>query len=314
MTSLAYGFDSQGHRGARGLLAENTLPAFAKALAIGVNTLELDIAVTSDNIIVITHNPKLQAETTRDKDGAWLDETGPAIHSLTLQQIKSYDVGRLKSGTKYQARFPQQQGLDGVSIPTLVELIQLIKRSGNTQVRLNIETKLQPKKPELYPDPDIFIDLLLKTLKRQDFVNRVTIQSFDWRSLQEVQKQAPAIPTSYLTVQQGWMDNIQSGEPGPSIWTAGYDIDNYDGNTVEMIKAAGGNIWSSHHRNVSSSSINQAHALGLKVKVWTVNNTDRMQTLINMGVDGIITDYPDKLRQVLKNLGYPLPLQTPVSP
>ncbi len=314
LTNTVYGFDSQGHRGARGLLPENTLPAFAKALAIGVTTLELDVLVTSDNILVITHNQSLQPETTRNKNGNWLNETGPAIRSMTLQQLITYDVGKLKPGTKYQSRFPRQVALEGVHIPTLVELIQLINRSGNTELRLNIETKLNPMKPELTPDPEKFIALLLKTLKEQNFSDRVTIQSFDWRTLQEVQKQAPAIPTSYLTAQQNWLDNIQPGQQGASVWTAGFDIDDFDGNVAAMIKAAGGKIWSSFHREISADKVKQAHDMGLKVKVWTVNNSERMQTLINMGVDGIITDYPDKLRQVLQDLEYPVPQQTPILP
>jgi len=314
LTNTAYSFDSQGHRGARGLLAENTLPAFSKALAIGVNTVELDTLVSSDNVIVITHNPRLQPEITRNKEGVWLEKTGPAIYSLTLKQLISYDVGGLQPGTKYQARFPQQVTQDGIHIPTLVELIQLVQRSGNTEVRLNIETKLQPMEPDLTPDPDKFIALLLKTLNEHNFIDRVTIQSFDWRTLQQVQKQAPAIPTSYLTAQQSWLDNIQSGQTGASAWTAGFDIDNFDGNVAAMIKAAGGHIWSPYHREVSATKIKQAHALGLKVKVWTVNNADRMQSLINMGVDGIITDYPDKLRAVLKKLNMDLPEQAIVSP
>lgn len=314
LTNSVYGFDSQGHRGARGLLPENTLPAFAKALSIGVTTLELDILVSSDNILVITHNPSLQPETTRNKNGTWLNETGPAIYSMTLQQLKTYDVGRLKPGTRYQSRFPRQVAQDDIHIPTLVELIQLINRSGNTEVRLNIETKLNPMKSELTPGPEKFIALLLKTLTEQSFMDRVTIQSFDWRTLQEVQKLAPAIPTSYLTAQQNWLDNIQSGQQGASVWTAGLDIDNFDGNIAAMIQAAGGHVWSPYHREVSASKIKQAHALGLKVKVWTVNNADRMQSLINMGVDGIITDYPDRLRTVLKKLKMDVPEQTVISP
>ncbi len=314
MTDLAYGFDSQGHRGARGLMPENTLAAFAQALSIGVNTLELDLGTTRDGVIVVSHNPKLEPETTRDQSGKWLPETGAAIRSLSLAELRTYDVGRLKPGTGYQARFSEQVAVDGARIPTLKEVLQLIRRSGNEQVRLNIETKLRPTEPELYLDPKTFVSTLLEVIRDQGFLDRVTIQSFDWRTLMETQSQAPEIPTSYLTVQQSWFDNIGSGEPGPSPWTAGYDIDSFAGGLPEMIKTAGGRIWSVHHLELTADDMKKAHDLGLEVKVWTVNQTDRMNDLIDMGVDGIITDYPDRLRQVLKDRGMATAMPTPVSP
>ncbi|MBT4934393.1 MAG: glycerophosphodiester phosphodiesterase [Rhodospirillaceae bacterium] len=314
MTDLANGFDSQGHRGARGLMPENTLASFAKALSIGVNTLELDVGATSDGAIVVTHNPRLEPETTRNQDGQWLDETGPGIRSLTLKELKSFDVGRVKPGTRYHERFSDQTAVDGARIPTLEEVLHLIRRSGNENVRLNIETKLRPTEPELFLEPREFVSSLLKIIHQQGFSVRVTIQSFDWRTLQETQRQAPNIPTSYLTVQQDWYDNLLMGKPGPSPWTAGHDIDNYAGNVPEMVKKAGGQIWSAFHPEMTAEKVKQAHDLGLKVKVWTVNDTDRMEALIDMGVDGIITDYPDRLRGVLEKRGMPLPKQTPVSP
>ncbi len=314
MTDLAHGFDSQGHRGARGLSPENTLVSFARALSIGVTTLELDVGATRDGAIVVTHNPRLEPDATRDKNGNWLDETATAIRSLTLKELQTFDVGRLKPGTRYKARFPHQVAVDGTRIPTLVEVLQLVRRSGNEHVRLNIETKLRPVEPELFMGPADFIAALLGILRGHDFMERVSIQSFDWRTLQEMQRRAPNVPTSYLTVQQDWFDNIRMSVPGSSPWTAGYDIDTFAGSIPHMVKAAGGRIWSLHHREVSADSVKQAHDLGLEVKVWTVNDADRMEVLIRMGVDGIITDYPDRLRQVLEKLGMPTPMQTPVSP
>jgi len=313
MINNAHSFDSQGHRGARGLLPENSLAAFARALSIGVTTLELDVCVTADDIIVITHNYRLEPEITRKESGEWLSETGPAIRSLTLKELRTYDVGRLNPGRSYQAGLAEQVAIDGTRIPTFKELLNLMQRSGNDVVRLNIEAKLRPMEPVLYPNPEEFITAILKIVREEGFIERITIQSFDWRALQETQHQAPDVPTAYLTVQQAFLNTVRRGEPGPSPWHAGFDIETY-GSIPETIKAAGGSIWSSYHREVSSQSIKQAHNLGLEVKVWTVNDMDRMETLINMGVDGIITDYPDRLRQVLKKLNMALPRQTPVSP
>ncbi len=301
LIGIANGFDAQGHRGARGLAPENTLSSFATALSIGVSTLELDVGVTGDGVIVVTHDPRLKPDTTRDKNGAWLSENGPAIHTLTLKELRKFDVGRLNPATRYQNRFPNQIAVDGASIPTLKEVLLLVECSRNGQVRLNIETKLNPFEPELFPQPTEFVSELLKVVGKHGFLKRVTIQSFDWRTLQEVQDQAPSIPTSYLSAQQSWLDNIQAGEADHSPWTAGFDIDDFE-DVPEMVKAAGGRIWSPYYRELSKENLQKAHALGLEVKVWTVNDLDSMEALVSMGVDGIITDYPDRLRRVLDKL------------
>ncbi|MFT5115106.1 MAG: glycerophosphoryl diester phosphodiesterase [Parasphingorhabdus sp.] len=314
MSASANGFDAQGHRGTRGLVAENTLASFAKALSIGVNTLELDVGISSDNVVVVIHNPRLEPEIVRDSNGNWLQESGAAIHSLTLVELKTFDVGGVNPVTRYHQRFPEQVSVHGAQIPTLEEVIMLLKRSGSDRIGLNIETKLKPIDTHLFASPSEFVTAILDVLRSQDFLHRVTIQSFDWRTLKLVQDMEPNIPTSYLTAQQGWMDNILVGEPGASPWTAKYDIDDYNGSLPRMIKAAGGNIWSAYHQEVSAESIAEAHALGLVVKVWTVDDPERMLELINMGVDGIITDYPDRLIAVLKKLGMPLPTQHVVSP
>ncbi len=312
MNDSSFGLEIQGHRGARGLMPENTLAGFAKALSIGVTTLELDVGVTSDRVVVATHNPRLEPETTRDKDGNWLEGTGPAIWSLSLRELRCYDVGRLNPVTDYSTRHPQQRPVDGARIPTLAEVMDLVRRSGNTKVRLSIETKLNPGEPGLTPLPEDFVSAILKVARDKNFLHRITIQSFDWRTLLETQEQAPGVPTSYLTVQQPWKDNIQIDEPGPSPWTAGFDIRDFGYSIPRAIAAAGGHIWSPNFRDLSVGDVVLAHNLGLSVKVWTVNDAAQMESLIIMGVDGIITDYPDRLRKVLEKRGLPLPEPTPV--
>jgi glycerophosphoryl diester phosphodiesterase len=314
MTDLSYGFDAQGHRGARGLAPENTLAGFARALSVGVDTLELDVGVSRDGVVVVSHNPRLEPDVTRDEHGNWLDETGPAIHALTLAELKTFDVGRLKPGTPYQGEFPEQAAADGARIPTLIEVLDLIRRSGNDRVRLNIETKLRPMEPDLTLSPQDFMSALLGVLHERGFDGRFTIQSFDWRTLRESQRQAKGVPTSYLTVRQVWFDTMELDQPGPSPWTDGYDIDDFGGSIPDMIKAAGGTFWSSYFREITPGDVERAHELGLQIKVWTVNEPGDMETMIDMGVDGIITDYPDRLRRVLEKLGMALPTPTPVAP
>lgn len=310
----ALGFDLQGHRGARGLMPENSLPGFAEALSIGVSTLELDVAVTKDNEAVVIHNPRLEPELVRDASNHWLTESGPAIHDLTLAEVKTFDVGRLNPETRYASRYPEQQPVDGTRIPTLGEVFDLVKRAGNETVRFNIETKLSPDNPELTLPPQEFARIVLRVVEKHGLQHRVAIQSFDWRTLQEVQRLAPEITTSYLTVNQNWLNNTQIGEPGASPWMAGFDVDAYEGSRPAAVKAAGGKIWSSYFREVDPASVAKAHELGLLVKVWTVNTAHDMEKLIDMGVDGIITDYPNVLRKLLIDKGIPVPDPTPVSP
>jgi len=307
----AAAFDLQGHRGARGLMPENTLPAFARALAIGVSTLELDLAISADGVVVVSHNPRLEPELAR-LDGKWIEHSSPPIHELTLQQVRRYDVGRLDPASKYAERYPAQQGLDGVPIPTLVEVFELTRRAGNPKVGFNIEIKVNPETPQLTLAPDQFAATVIEVVREHGMQDRVTIQSFDWRALRAVQKLAPEITTSYLTADQRWLSNLQSGVDGPSPWLGGLDIDDFGGSAPRAIAAAGGDTWSAYHREVDAAAIRLAHELGLQVNVWTVNEVERMRELIAMGVDGIITDYPDRLRRLLVELGIPVPKPTPV--
>ena len=306
----AGGFDLQGHRGARGLAPENSLPAFTKALAIGVSTLELDVGITADHQVVVSHDSRLSPSLVRDASGAWLSQPTPALYQLTLERLQRFDSGRIAPGSRYARRFPEQIGQDGVTIPTLAQVAALTKRLGNHRVRFNIETKLRPDRADETPPVAVFVDLLLAAIKRAGITDRVSIQSFDWRSLRRVQGIAPNIPTVYLTAQQRWLDNLQAGRPGTSPWTAGLDIDEHGGSVPRLIKAAGGSIWSPYHKELDGPQLQEAHALGLKVVVWTVNDDWRMAELIELGVDGIITDYPGRLRAVMAKKGLPLPVAT----
>ncbi len=300
-------FEAQGHRGARGLLPENTLAGFARALTIGVSTLELDVGLSRDRTVVVTHNPRLEPDTARGPDGHWLQGSGPAVFSLTLAQIKSYDVGRLNPSIDYAERYPHQVPIDGARIPTLGEVMDLVMRSGLEDVGLNIELKLQPGEPELTPSPREFAEAVLTVVRDRGFTRRVTLQSFDWRPLQILQILAPDIPTSYLTIQQDWYDTVRPGTRGISPWLAGFDPRDFGGDIPRLIKSAGGQSWSAHFRDLTPQTLARAHELGLRVVTWTVNDCRAMRELIEMGVDGIISDYPNRLREAMSDCGLSLP-------
>jgi glycerophosphoryl diester phosphodiesterase len=311
-------FDLQAHRGGRALAPENTLPAFAHALSMGVTTLELDTGVTKDGVVVVCHDPSLNPNVARGPDGRWLAKKGPAIHELTLAELSAYDVGRLNPESSYGRQFPDQKPVDGTRIPRLADLFALVKKSGNTQVRFNIETKVTPTAPDETLAPEPFTRAVLAVIREAGMQERVTIQSFDWRTLQLVQKLAPRIPTVYLTAQQKWLDNIGGSAPaagqapGPSPWTAGVQLQDH-GSIPRMVRAAGGTIWSPYYGEVDAETVAEAKALGLRTVVWTVNQPAAIEKMLDLGVDGIISDRPDLVRAEMKKRGMPLPAATPVS-
>jgi glycerophosphoryl diester phosphodiesterase len=296
--------DLQGHRGARGLLAENTLPSFTLALQAGVSTLELDVVVTRDDVLVISHDPALNPDITRDAQGQFLRSKGPDIRQLSFEQLQSYDVGRINPASRYAQTFSAQKGQDGVRIPRLKDLFERVKAQGHTQVQFAIETKITPQRPDQTPDPERFVQLLLKEVRDHGMQGRVQILSFDWRTLQAVQKLAPGMPTVYLTAQLPTLDNlgIQSGQA--SAWTAGFQYAQY-GSVPRMIQAAGGTHWSSFWRELDAQKVREAQSLGLKVLAWTVNDRQSMGQMLDLGVDGLVTDRPDIAAELLKERGIP---------
>ncbi|MDO9360632.1 MAG: glycerophosphodiester phosphodiesterase [Polaromonas sp.] len=302
LAAFSAGFDLQGHRGARGLAPENTLPAFERALALGVTTLELDVGLTLDGVVVVAHDPYLNPLITRDAAGQWLPGSkGPLIRSLTLAQLQSHDVGRIQPGTPYANTFNSQQPVDGTRIPTLAALFDRIKLLGASSVRFNIETKLNPEQPLDTASPQAMTEALLKVIRDAGMLQRVTIQSFDWRTLRLVQQLEPGIPTAYLSIQSANSNNINSG-----AWTAGFKISEH-ASVPAMVKAAGGAVWSPNAGALTQALVQQAQALGLKVIPWTVNQPADMERLTGWGVDGLITDYPDRLRDVLRQRQITLP-------
>ena len=291
--------DLQAHRGGRGLLPENTLPAFAHALKIGVTTLELDAAITRDGVVVISHDPVLNSAITRGPDGKWLTQKGPPIYSQTYADLLQYDIGRIDPASKYAEQFPTQRAIDGLRFATLAELFVLVAASGDTRVRFSIETKLSPFQRDATVAPEDFVDALLSVIDAHGMRDRVSLQSFDWRTLKIAQQKAPTIPTVYLSAQQKFFDNINAGDWQGSAWTAGLNAREFGDSVARMVNAAGGAAWSPYFRDIDQAKVREAQALGLHVIVWTVNETADIERMLNWKVDGIISDYPDRVRTIL---------------
>ena len=251
----------QGHRGARALRPENTIPAFEYAIAAGVDALELDMAVTKDNVLVISHDPYLEAPVC----------TGPqrkaVIHELTLAQVKEWDCGAVRN-----PKFPKQQPVVGTRMPTLDEVFDLAPRGS---FLFNIETKSFPEHPELTPDPAEFVKLVLQKIRKHHLESRVVLQSFDFRTLRAMKKIAPEIALSAL-------------------------YDGLPRRFVDIAKEAAAGIVSPEFHLVTAEQVREAHQAGLQVLPWTPDSADQWDRLVADGVDGIITDDPAALIAWLK--------------
>jgi glycerophosphoryl diester phosphodiesterase len=270
-------FDKEGHRGCRGLMPENTIPAMLHAIGLGVTTLEMDIVFTKDKKAILSHEPFFNHEITTKPDGSFIeekDEKSYNIYQMTYEQVKTYDVGM-----KPHPRFPQQQKLKAIK-PLLSDLIDSVKKDMMTRRRpfpyYNIETKTQPATDNIYhPAPAEFVESLMSVIKEKDIEEYVIIQSFDFRTLQYLHQHYPGMKTAML-------------------------IEDFDKRGLEVQLQALGftpTIYSPAYQLVNEELVKKCHEEKIKVVPWTVNDKAKMDELKKMGVDGIISDYPDLFNQ-----------------
>jgi glycerophosphoryl diester phosphodiesterase len=290
-----------GHRGARGLFAENTMPGFGYLTDIGIGAIEFDVLATSDGVPVLTHNPRLSAQTTRGPDGAWLEGEGPAIFETPLDALQRHDVGAIRIGTEYHAKFPDQARLRGVAIPTLDAFCNWAAEQAD--LLLMAEIKSFPTRPQFAPAPADLVAATLAPLRAHGLIERSVLQSFDWRVLDAVRVQAPGVVRSYLSrlaIPGGTFDAYTYPA---SPWMNGVDLSAHDNSVPQTIADIGGHVWCPYFEDLTQTDLDRAHALGLVVNVWTVNTTEDLHRMAEMGVDGIITDYPARAQNVLAELG-----------
>ena len=289
-----------GHRGAAGLYPENTLSGFKRALDIGVDGIELDVMTSADGMLCVHHDYRLNPEITQTSDKQWLaNQSDMLIKNMTVEELQAYNVGRLKPHTKYAEKYPDQQAIDGERIPVLREVIALLKERSVHQTKLWIEIKTSPEQPDLTPPPETVVRQVLKILRDENVESQTLVLSFNWTILALVRKMAPQIPTAYLSVTAEWLDNIKIGQPGPSPWTAGIDVNDYHGSIPHSIHAAGGKIWCAWFETLTKKEVQAAHDLGLKVFTWYVDSERDMEKFLKMDVDGIITNRPDRAKRLL---------------
>lgn len=274
----AIAFDTQGHRGCRGLMPENTIPAMIKALDLGVTTLEMDAVITKDSQVVLSHEPFFNHEISTSPDGLPISEATEKQHNifqLDYAQVKRYDVGLAK-----HPRFPRQEKIAAVK-PLLADVFDAADAHAKKTIRAlpfyNIETKSQASTDnQFHPEPGRFVELLMQVIQQKKIEQRVIIQSFDVRTLQYLHQHYPQIQTAYLVER-------------PSLNSMDAQI-----NKLGFTPT----IFSPEHRLVTTAMINYCREKNIKLIPWTVNDLPTMQKLKDMGVDGVISDYPDLFAQL----------------
>lgn len=302
-------FDLEAHRGGRDVRPENTLYSYAYAIELGATSIECDMQLTKDGQIVMSHNPILNSDITRDKNGNYIENNKYDIRLMTVDELKKFDVGVMdpNCGEYYDLHGKTQFTYDA-KIPTLEELMQLIQSYGDKNIVLNIETKSYPDPASAgyknNADPKKFVEVFNNIVKKYNMEDRVVLQSFDWQTLIEMKKLNPNISTSALWQEQpSWgrdSESLRRYEKKKSPWLGGLDIKDYQGNPVKAAHAIGADIISPYYTEISKQDVDEAHSLGMKVVPWTVNNEKDMTMLLDMGVDGIISDKPWLLKQVLE--------------
>lgn len=302
-------FDLEAHRGGRDVRPENTLYSYAYAIELGATSIECDMQLTKDGQIVMSHNPILNSDITRDENGNYIENNKYDIRLMTVDELKKFDVGVIdpNCGEYYDLHGKTQFTYDA-KIPTLEELMQLIQSYGDKNIVLNIETKSYPDPASAgyknNADPKKFVEVFNNIVKKYDMEDRVVLQSFDWQTLIEMKKLNPNISTSALWQEQpSWgrdSESLRRYEKKKSPWLGGLDIKDYQGNPVKAAHAIGADIISPYYTEISKQDVDEAHSLGMKVVPWTVNNEKDMNMLLDMGVDGIISDKPWLLKQVLE--------------
>ena len=269
-------FDWQGHRGCRGLMPENTIPAFVKALELGVNTLELDVVISKDGQVVVSHEPYFNPDISTAPDGKPVPKGSKInLYEMAYTDIKKYDVG-----TRGNAAFAEQQKMPAHK-PLLAEVIKVVedyrKKHKLAAFGYNIELKSEADEYDKWqPQPAVFCDLVYKILATNTLFERVTVQSFDFNILKHWKKQTDAGAYKKVAI-SALVSNLEGIEK--NIENLGFKPD----------------VYSPYYKLLNTEKVKQLHVLGIKVIPWTVNTAAEMTNLQQMGVDGIITDYPNRI-------------------
>ena len=282
-----------GHRGARGDLPENTLKSFKYLFENGISAYETDIVISKDLVPIINHDFRLNPALTKDSEGNWITNDDIKIYDLTYEQLSKFTIGSINKKSKYGRKFDKQKNLPKQEIPKLSDLLELTSRNILDGLLINLEIKSTPIENNLTPHPDIMAKLIIDEVNKFKLRDNVIYSSFDWRILREIKTLDSKIPRAYLTSKK--RGKIYDKSPWLDLMPV-YDKDNLG--LPKLVKKLGGNAWHPKHKDIKREDVRISHDEGLPINVWTVNEEYDMMRMIDYGVDGIMTDYPVKLKEL----------------
>ena len=286
-----------GHRGARGDLPENTLESFKYLFKNNINAYETDILISKDLIPVITHDFRLDPSFTKDNEGNWITDENIIIFDLSYDELLKFDVGSLNKLSRYGRRFVNQKTLENQKIPKLSELLELSSKNKSENLLINLEIKSTPDEENLTPTPEEMVKLVMKEVNKSNLQNKIIISSFDWRTLTEIKNLYPEISRAYLSFQQQVGIKIKNTIYNRSPWMSYLPFfEKYE--LPKIIKSQGGKALHPYHKDITKKLVDISHQEDLPVNVWTVNEENDMLKMIEYGVDGIMTDYPLRLKEL----------------
>ena len=279
-----------GHRGARGVFPENTLDSFQYLFDNNISAYETDILISKDLVPVITHNFHLNPSLTKDSDGNWLEKDDIKIYDLTFENISSYEVGSINKLSRYGRRFINQKKLKNQKIPKLSQLLDLTSKNIIPNLLINLEIKSTPMVKNLTPAIEELVRLVIEEVHKSKLKDKIIYSSFDWNILKEIKNYNPNLPRAYLTEEQR---NIYDQSPWMDFTPLHNNLD-----LPKLIKALGGVAWHPYYKDITKKMVESSHEENLPVNVWTVNKREDMLRMIEYGVDGIMSDYPVKLKEL----------------
>ena len=322
------------HRGGRSFSPENSMPAYKATLRLGADWMDMDIALTKDGEVLITHDLVANADIARGPDGKFIAENRQALNKLsdaereaynaryavenmTFAETQKLDIGRLNPDSAYAKFFPDQLPADGTRMPLLRDVVRYVNKTSSNAVGFQIEMKTDPA-ADYSPDPKILAEALYKILEEENILDRAEIQAFDFRCLYELKKLDSRVKTAYLTSRDNEKDGVDSffseNEKIAGAWTGGKLLKDYGTTIPQMVKALGGYAWEPEDAELTREALDEAHKLGLKVVVWSwpeklgaAFDTVLVDKMISWGVDGIITDDPGRLSSMLAARGQRAP-------
>jgi len=288
-----------GHRGARGDMPENSLSGFKYIFDNNFFAFETDVLISKDKIPLIAHDFYLNPYFTKDQNGEWIKNKKIKIYDLNFQELLDYDIGTLDKTTSYGKRFKDQKSIKNQRIIKLDELFDLIKKYPKENMFINLEIKSTPEEKNLTPSPKDMISIIKKALSKYDYFEKILISSFDWRILKECKLQMPDVLRGHISLHTNLKTKPKTVFPNSPWLNTKQEFNVFE--IPKIVKKQGGHVWCPFYRDVTKQNVEMAHDLGLGVNVWTVNSEREMLRMIKYGVDGIITDFPNKLKRVCEN-------------